>query len=60
MSSRVDLAFPNDTGFVFIHGTYIRQGREIVGRFTRDELELCLLIADVWNEDREIVQERMI
>ena len=54
------LAFPGDTPMVFIAGKHWRDGGEIVGRFEREELELCLLIADVWTEDREIVQERMI
>ena len=60
MSAHIDLSFPGDTRFVFPRGSYIRRGAEIVGRFERDELELCVWLADIWTEDREIVQERMI
>lgn len=55
----VELVFPGDTGMVFVEGQYHRDGLEIVGRFDRDELELCLLIADVWTEDRTLEQGRM-
>jgi len=50
------LAFPADTPMVFIHGQHWQDGGEIVGRFERDELELCLLIAGVWTEDRDLRQ----
>jgi len=59
MSAQIDLSFPGDTRFVFPRGSYIRRGAEIVGRFERDELELCLLIADVWTEDRGLIQGRL-
>ena len=53
------LAFPAATPMVFIAGQHWRDGAEIVGRFGREELELCLLIADVWTEDRGLVQGRL-
>ena len=53
------LAFPASTPMVFIAGQHWQDGGEIVGRFERDELEVCLLIADIWTEDRERVQGRL-
>ena len=55
----VTLAFPASTPMAFIHGQHWRDGAEIVGRFERDELELCMWIADVWAEDRTMVQGRL-
>ena len=50
------LAFPGDTPFVFITGKHWRQGDEIVGMFEKEELEICMLIAGVWTEDRDLRQ----
>ena len=53
------LAFPGDTPMVFIAGQHWRDGAEIVGRFERDELEICIWLADIWTEDRGLVQGRL-
>ena len=53
------LAFPSSTPMVFIAGQHWQVGDEIVGRFERDELEICIWLADIWTEDREMVQGGM-
>ena len=53
------LAFPAETPMVFIAGKHWQVGDEIVGRFERDELEICIWLADIWTEDREMVQGGM-